>query len=119
LYDVTLDRRFSALCGYTQTELESVFAPELDQVNLEELKQWYNGYNWTGEAVYNPFDILLFLEDPLKTYKPYWIETGNATFLIDKLIGERVNLALLEKGFVDNEVLSSFEVGDISPIALL
>lgn len=119
LYDVTLDRRFSALCGYTQTELESVFAPELDQVDLEELKQWYNGYNWTGEAVYNPFDILLFLKDPLKIYKNYWIETGNATFLIDKLVDERVNLALIEKGFVDNDVLSSFEIGDISPIALL
>lgn len=119
LYDITLDRRFSALCGYTQTELESVFAPELDQIDLEELKQWYNGYNWTGEAVYNPFDILLFLEDPLKTYKPYWIETGNATFLIDKIINEQVNLAKIEKAFVDNEVLSSFDVGDISPIALL
>jgi len=30
-----------------------------------------------------------------------------------------VNLALIEKAFVDNDVLSSFDVGDISPIALL
>ena len=71
LYDVTLDERFSALCGYTQTELESVFAPELEQVDLEELKKWYNGYNWTGEAVYNPFDVLLFLSNPQKLYKNY------------------------------------------------
>lgn len=60
-----------------------------------------------------------FLKDPLRIYKNYWIETGNATFLIDKLVDERVNLALIEKAFVDNNVLSSFDVGDISPIALL
>lgn len=92
LYDVTLDERFSALCGYTQTELESVFAPELEQVDLEELKKWYNGYNWTGEAVYNPFDVLLFLNNPKKLYKNYWIETGNATFLMDKLLNENTHI---------------------------
>ena len=30
-----------------------------------------------------------------------------------------MKLALIEKAFVDNDVLSSFDVGDISPIALL
>ena len=30
-----------------------------------------------------------------------------------------MNLALIEEACVDNDVLSSFDVGDISPIALL
>ena len=119
LYDITLDRRFSALCGYTQTELENVFAPELGEVDLEELKQWYNGYNWTGEAVYNPFDVLLFLSNPQRLYKNYWIETGNATFLIDKLLNENIHIHELIGRLIDNQRLSQFEIGDISPIALL
>lgn len=119
LYDITLDRRFSALCGYTQTELENVFAPELGEVNLEELKQWYNGYNWTGEAVYNPFDVLLFLSNPQRLYKNYWIETGNATFLMDKLLNENIHIHELIGRLIDNQRLSQFEIGDISPIALL
>ena len=30
LTDITLDPRYSAICGYTDTDLDTVFAPELD-----------------------------------------------------------------------------------------
>lgn len=43
--DITLISKYSALCGYTQQELESVFATNLADVNLEEVKRWYNGDN--------------------------------------------------------------------------
>lgn len=119
LLDVTLSPKFSALCGYTQDELEKVFVPELINVDLDELKRWYNGYNWGGESVYNPFDILLFLNDEGRVFRPYWIETGNATFLIDKIINEEVNIAKIQQELTDILVLSSFEVGDISPTALM
>ncbi|MEG9486985.1 ATP-binding protein [Mannheimia indoligenes] len=117
LYDATLDKQFSDLCGYTQSELENVFAPELDGVNLIELKNWYNGYNWSGESVYNPFDILLFFQK--RIYEPYWFETGSPTFLIDKLINENVDLGRISQQISDNLLLSKFDVGDISPLALM
>lgn len=107
------------MCGYTQIELETVFASELVGVDLAELKFWYNGYNWGGESVYNPFDILLFLNSDKKVFKDYWVETGNSTFLIDKLIHEQVNITQIRQEIANNDELSSFEVGDISPIALM
>lgn len=119
LYDATLDKQFSDLCGYTQSELENVFAPELGGVNLAELKNWYNGYNWTGESVYNPFDILLFFSNQERLYKPYWFETGSPTFLIDKLVNEKIDLAKISQDISDDMLLSKFDVGDISPIALM
>lgn len=119
LLDITLDRKFSDVCGYTQIELEMVFASELVGVDLAELKFWYNGYNWGGESVYNPFDILLFLNSDKKVFKDYWVETGNSTFLIDKLIHEQVNITQIRQEIANNDELSSFEVGDISPIALM
>lgn len=119
LLDITLDKKFSALCGYTQHELENVFSPELQNINLAQIKRWYNGYNWGGESVYNPFDVLLFLNDSNKSFQPYWCETGNPTFLIDKLFDEQVNLANLTKQIADNSLLSRFDIGDISPIALM
>ena len=60
LDDIGMEAQFSALCGYTQTELEHYFSDYLQDVDLKKLKQWYNGYHWLGESVYNPFDILLF-----------------------------------------------------------
>ena len=53
LNDITIDSRFSTICGYTQSELETVFAEQLEGVDLEELKRWYNGYSWLGDKVYN------------------------------------------------------------------
>ncbi|MFA9500660.1 ATP-binding protein [Mannheimia sp. E30BD] len=119
LYDATLDKQFSDLCGYTQSELETVFAPELSGVDLSELKNWYNGYNWSGESVYNPFDVLFFFSNEERVYKPYWFETGSPTFLIDKLVNENIDLGKISQDISDDILLSKFDVGDISPVALM
>ena len=120
LLDITIDEKFSALCGYTQQELETVFAPELETVSDEDkakIKVWYNGYNWTGESVYNPFDILLYLN--AKVFRPYWFETGTPTFLIDKMVNDGVASYEVNQQIASESILSSFDVGDISPIALM
>ena len=59
LIDITLEPGFSAVCGYTDRDLDTVFGPELEGFDREEIRDWYNGYRWLGEEVYNPFDILL------------------------------------------------------------
>jgi len=52
-----------ALCGYTESELTNIFSDRLDNVDIDTLRKWYNGYNFLGdERVYNPFDVLLFLK---------------------------------------------------------
>lgn len=119
LLDITLHDKYSSLCGYTQRELEQVFAPELYNVDLAEVKRWYNGYNWTGESVYNPFDVLLFLNHHQRLYQAYWCETGNPTFLIDKLVKEQVDIRKITQQATNYLLLSKFDVGDISPIALM
>ena len=49
LTDLTLDAAFSAICGYTDGDLDTTFAPELPGLDREEIRRWYNGYNWLGE----------------------------------------------------------------------
>ena len=78
LKDITLHPGYATICGYTQEEFEKVFSDRLEGVDLERVRLWYNGYSWLGEPVYNPFDILLFLDS--KIYRPYWFETGTPTF---------------------------------------
>ena len=56
LKDITLDTRYSAICGYTEADVDSVFAPELEGLDRSEVRRWYNGYNWLGESGYNPFE---------------------------------------------------------------
>jgi hypothetical protein len=58
LNDITVEAAYSAICGYTDEDVDTVFAAELPGLDRELIRAWYNGYNWTGEAVYNPFDLL-------------------------------------------------------------
>ncbi|MEB3236620.1 MAG: ATP-binding protein [Candidatus Sericytochromatia bacterium] len=117
LRDITLDARWSALCGYTQEDLETVFAPELDAVDLYAVRRWYNGYNWLGTAVYNPFDVLLFLES--KQFRPYWFETGTPSFLVALLARRGFFSPDLAKRRTRAEIMSAFDVDHIEPEALL
>ncbi len=117
LKDVTLDPRTATLCGYTHAELVNTFADYLDGVDLEEVRRWYNGYNFLGEPVYNPFDILLYLDQ--REFKPYWFETGTPTFLIDQLRARRIYLPALERVWLEEELLGQFDVDGIEPETLL
>ena len=118
LRDVTLDPRYSAVCGYTEADLDTVFAPELPGLDRDEIRRWYNGYNWLGaEKVYNPFDILLLFDT--RRFKAWWFETGTPTFLIDTLVRRGVGSLALERMTADDALLSAFDVGAVGAEALL
>ena len=84
LKDITLDPRYSAICGYTDSDLGAVFAPELPGLDRAKIRDWYNGYRWLGdENVYNPIDILLLFRR--RKFGAWWFETGSPAFLVETL----------------------------------
>ena len=117
LEDITLEKKYSSICGYTQEELETVFADRLEGVDLEKVRKWYNGYNWLGERVYNPFDILLYLNS--KEFRNYWFETATPTFLIKLLEAGQYYIPDLSHLSAGEEIIGSFEVEDIRVETLL
>ena len=117
LRDITLSPVYSAICGYTEADVDSVFAPELDGLDRAAIRDWYNGYNWTGEAVYNPFDLLLLFQE--RQYRPYWFETGTPTFLVDLLTARQTWLPDLCRLETSADLLSTFEVGNLPTEALM
>ena len=118
LRDITLDPGYSSICGYTDADLDAVFAPELPGLDRDEIRRWYNGYCWLGEEkVYNPFDILLLFGT--RKFKAHWFETGTPTFLIDALLKRKVDAATLEDRVAGEALLSAFDVDRIATEALL
>ena len=117
LQDITLDPRYSTICGYTDADIDTVFAPELPGLDRQEIRNWYNGYNWLGDSVYNPFDALLLFST--RTFKAHWFETGTPTFLI-KLLQERQQFTPdIGRIVAPETLLSSFDVDHIPVEALL
>ena len=101
--DISMDKRYEALCGITQEELEEVFAEPIRQmaeefkVDIEEmrkmLKQQYDGYHFSPamQDIYNPFSLLNAFD--MKMLRDYWFATGTPTYLI-RLLGhnnEQIN----------------------------
>ncbi len=117
LTDITLDADYSAICGYTEADLDQVFTPELAGLDRDQIRAWYNGYNWTGEAVYNPFDLLLLFKKRL--FHPWWFETATPTFLLEVLTSRQVFVPDLEHWQTSERLLSAFDVDHISTEALL
>ena len=58
LVDITLDPAFATVCGFTERELDTVFAAELAGLDRSAIREAYLSYRWLGERVYNPWDIL-------------------------------------------------------------
>ena len=107
--DITLDERYSTICGYTQNDIETVFAKHLEGQDFEKIKLWYNGYKFLGEGVYNPFDILLFIDKNF-IYQNYWFSTATPTFLLKLIEKNNYFLPNLEDIIKDEMMLNSFDV---------
>ena len=118
LTDITLDPAQSTVCGYTEADLDAVFAPELPGLDRAAIRDSYNGYSWSGEErVYNPFDLLLLFR--LREFRAHWFETGSPSFLVDTLVEREVPALTLDRMVASDALLSAFDVGDIATEALL
>ena len=110
LTDLTLDPVYSSICGYSEGDLDAVFAPELGGLDRERVREWYNGYSWRGaEKVYNPYDVLLLLRR--REFAAHWFETGTPAFLVDMLFERQVASVSLDQTVSTEALLSAFDVG--------
>jgi len=79
----------------------------------KQVKRWYNGYNFLGDRVYNPYDILLFIRNHC-VFKNYWFETGTPKFLID-LIKKNSYFVPKFNGLETDELLvNSFDIENLN-----
>lgn len=110
--DITLDKRYATICGYTQNDVETTFAEHLAGQDFTKIKHWYNGYKFLGEGVYNPFDILLFISKGF-SYENYWFSTATPTFLLKLIEKNSYFLPDFENIIQDIKMLDSFDVDNI------
>jgi len=109
LEDISLNPDYGNVCGYTQLDLDTTFAPYFEGVDMEQVKRWYNGYNFLGDKVYNPYDILLFIRNQ-RMLKNYWFETGTPKFLIDLIKKNNYFVPMLQRLRVNESLVNSFDL---------
>ena len=95
IYNIT-DKMFANSFGFTEEEVKEVLNEYELSDKFNDIKKWYDGYNFCGETIYNPWSILKFLNNPLHNFDIYWANTGG-TDLLRKIIYSKRNEALLEE----------------------
>jgi len=112
LEDITLNPRFATIAGYRQVDLETSFADYLEGQDYAQIRRWYNGYRWLGEAVYNPFDILLFISNGY-IFDNYWFSTGTPSFLLKLIDKNKYYIPNFENIVKNRSILDSFDIHSI------
>ena len=130
---ITLDEKYSAMCGYTDLEIDYYFTPYLADwaqktnssvvVLREQLRDWYNGYRFSESmlTVYNPFSITNAVDK--NKFQNFWIQSGTPTFLINELKKKyrtsEYQLLNPEEFTITNSALSAFDIGMVPLPALM
>ena len=84
-----LDKNFSDACGYTDEEVRAMLEHLGLSQHYEDIKAWYDGYQFGGKYIYCPWDVNKYCRKLLSTPngrpEAFWMNTsGNE--IIEKLV---------------------------------
>ena len=95
--------KYSEYYGLTENEVVEAVKYYGLEYKMEDVREWYDGYQFGETEIYNPWSIINFLDE--KKLRPYWIGvSGNKT--IYDLLGKADKKVIedLEKLFVGKTV---------------
>ncbi len=106
LQNISMMPEYSAVCGISQSELESSMSESIHILAqrqgisydnaIEQLKYNYDGYHFCqgSEDIYNPFSLIKCLD--AQDFGSYWFETGTPTFLVEWLRRSHIDESALD-----------------------
>ncbi|MBR3458986.1 MAG: AAA family ATPase [Selenomonadaceae bacterium] len=109
--------RYPEVMGFTYEETRQMAEDLHEEEKLPEIKEWYDGYNFAGREIYNPWSVINYFQQNCRP-DAYWANTsGNAVLrhllehaspsqveeLADLLHGKSVS-AELEEGAIYKEI---------------
>ena len=124
LEDISLNPDYGSICGYTEEDLREIFGEYLQGVDRNQLRRWYNGYNFLGtDPVYNPYDILNFIKRSKSfgkfKFENNWFKTATPTFVVDLLARNQIPAQRLEPQSVGEDVLDSCAIEQLDATTVL
>ncbi len=94
VYDL-LSTEFATDFGFTEPEVRELATRRSAGEHLGVMRRWYDGYDFDGTPIYNPWSVVSFLSSADRVPRPHWISTSANELVRDLLV--RRNLATLEE----------------------
>jgi len=129
LTDITMDRRYAEICGFTEQEIHARLDAEVEKLAEEQgltheacyaqLREYYDGYHFhpLAAGVYNPYSLLNALDR--REFGGYWFETGTPSFLVEAMRHANFRLDDMSQQRVTANLLGSIDNYSNDPLPLL
>ena len=114
-----LASEFNTCFGFTDAEVLTLLQKAGIPEAMDPLRSFYNGYEFGGVAIYNPWSILEFLSGKEKQFLNYWVNTSDNAlikhllqrhaFAVEKDIQTLLEGGTIEKKLDENIVFSELE----------
>ncbi|MBT8420788.1 MAG: ATP-binding protein, partial [Gammaproteobacteria bacterium] len=114
---------FADKFGFTEDEVETLLAYFDLSDTLPEVRDWYNGYQFGGADIYNPWSIVKFIQDRSTgdrsgSPRAHWVNTSENSLILrlirDSGIEVRKDIeVLLKDGTVSSEIDDTLSLRDI------
>ena len=99
-----LSYEFSDKFGFTDEEVQDLLEMYDSNESIDAVRDWYNGYYFGDETIYNPWSILKYLKSQREGLKAHWVNTSS---------NDLVNVLLSRGGFQIKQELESLIKGEI------
>jgi len=88
--NTVLSDNYTEYFGILENEVEEALKYYDLDFDLEEVKKWYNGYQFGKNKVYNPWSVINFLDD--KKLEEHWINTSSNDEIMNYLENSDENI---------------------------
>lgn len=126
--DISMDRRYDALCGITEEELYHYFKEPIlemaEEMELSEeemkavLKKQYDGYHFSSKLldIYNPFSLINAFDK--MEIANYWYRSGTPSYLTKLLEGHNINMQKLIGQPYESQYFMDYRADVEDPLAM-
>lgn len=126
--DISMDRRYDALCGITEAELYHYFKEPIlemaEDMEISEdemkavLKKQYDGYHFSSKLldIYNPFSLINAFDK--MEIANYWYRSGTPSYLVKLLEGHKINMQKLIGEPYESQYFMDYRADIEDPLAM-
>ncbi|MEI6258621.1 MAG: AAA family ATPase [Deltaproteobacteria bacterium] len=101
-----LSSNFDQEFGFTEPEMEQILT-DFEVEHSQEVKDWYNGYMFGKQIIYNPWSILSFLNRKERIFQPFWIDSSSNDLVCDLILNGPISLRESVETLLRGESISS------------
>lgn len=102
-----LGDKYSKHFGFTKAEVNNLLIKAKLPASVAQTKEWYNGYNFGGVTIYNPFSIIEFIAEQGRL-SSYWVNTSGNDIVRDLIINSSYRTQEKIQALITGETIQEY-----------